>query len=182
MPLVLLLTAGDVIMMPRAAGGQPQREGLPLPGEVAPVRGAHPREVRMRGEVPCAEVISTVNRQVSEKRGRSVNVVVIARGLGSTKAWVAHCMRAYGRHVPASLDNAEDEDALEKFEEQEPEESAAEDVPEPGAKERDVEADENSHDQHELHADHPKGPMHEKERRVRPHPEPSNKDTDFEDQ
>jgi hypothetical protein len=177
MPLVLLLMAGDVIMMPRAAVGQSQVEGLPLPGEVAPVRGAHPREARMRGEVPCAEVISKVNHQVSVGKGRSVNVVVIARGLGSTKVWVAHCMRAYGRHVPASLENAEDEDALEKFEEQEPEESAAEDVPEPGAKERDVEADENSHDQHELHADHPKGPTHEKEHQLRPRPEPSDKDT-----
>jgi hypothetical protein len=180
-PLVLLLTVGDLVVMPRVAAGQPQLEGFPLSGGVGAAPDATPRAARLRAQVPCAEVISAQSQQVGLEKGRSVNVVALARRLGSTKTWVAHCMLAYGRHVPVSLKDAQDEDALEKLEEQEPEESAAEDVEEPGAKERDVEADENSKDQHELHADHPKAPVIEKERQPRPRPERSDEDNDFEE-
>jgi len=95
---------------------------------------------------------------------------MVAKQMGTTQMWVAQCMRAYGRRVPANLENVQNENTVEDFEDQEPEESASEDVSEPGARERDPLADENSRDRAALRADGAAQPTPEKERvfKIRP--------------
>jgi hypothetical protein len=90
------------------------------------------------GRVPCDRVISKVNREVRIVRGESVDISHVAKQLGTSVAWVEHCMRMFGRrpkrpgHEAAGSLEAE----IESFEEEEPEEAFAEDVEEPGARER----------------------------------------------
>lgn len=151
----------------RQPGEPPQEEegsGVPLPG-------ATPRAARLRGPVPCDEIVAHIDHERAVQKGGAVNLAVMARELGTTAPWTARCLLAYGRRVPRSSETFQDEDQLEKFEEQEPEETAPEDVEEPGAHERDEVADENSRDRRELHVDNPLKPAPEKERLLREHPE-----------
>jgi len=89
-------------------------------------------------------------------------------------------MRAYGRRVPANLENTQNEDVVEEFEEQEPEESATEDLTEPGARERDSLADENSQDRQRLRADNSAQTGQEKETVLHLRPENTEKQTGWE--
>lgn len=90
------------------------------------------------GAVSCVQVISRVNHAVGKEGGRLPDMSLIARHLGTSPAWVEHCMRVYGRRPKRpGLEAAEaHEERLEEFEEAEPEESAPEDVEEFGARER----------------------------------------------
>jgi hypothetical protein len=89
--------------------------------------------------VPCPEVMSEVTRQTSKLRGKSADMSEVAKKLGTSAAWVEHCMRTYGRraHRPGLESQEGREQRLEALEEDEPEESAQEDVEEPG--EHDIE-------------------------------------------
>jgi hypothetical protein len=157
---------------------------------VVPVPGATPRAARMRGQVPCERVISNLDRNMRPLKGRAANVesqkgreatiAMIAKHLGTTQLWVAQCMRAYGRRVPANLENVQNEEVVEDFEEQEPEESAAEDLTEPGARERDALADENSQDRQRLRADNAAQTGQEKESVLRLRPQSSEEQTGWE--
>lgn len=90
------------------------------------------------GRVACDVVISAVHRQVGILRGRSADLSLVAKRLGTTVPWIEHCMRAYGRRPKRpGLESAEArEEQLESFEDEEPEEAFHEDVEEPGARER----------------------------------------------
>ncbi len=157
---------------------------------LVPVPGATPRAARMRGQVPCEEIISSLDRSarplkgraaaVESQKGREATVAMIAKHLGTTQMWVAQCMRAYGRRVPANLENTQNEDVVEEFEEQEPEESATEDLTEPGARERDSLADENSQDRQRLRADNSAQTGQEKETVLHLRPENTEKQTGWE--
>ncbi len=58
---------------------------------------------------------------------------MIAHKLGSSPAWVEHCMLAYGRRPKRPGREGEEarEERIEKWEEEEPEEAAAEDAEAP---------------------------------------------------
>jgi len=165
---VLARPSGVFAQFPLRQPGEPPLEeegaGVPLPG-------ATPRAARLRGPVPCEEIIAHVDHERASQKGGAVNLAVMARQLGTTEPWTARCLLAYGRRVPRSSEAVQDEDQLEKFEEQEPEETAPEDVEEPGAHERDEVRDENSQDRRELHVDNPLKPAPEKERALRDRPE-----------
>jgi len=164
---------------PDAAVGQYplQRPGEPPfqdEATEAPVPGSTTRAARPRSAVPCEEVVSRNDHHLGVEKGRSANLAVIARDLGTTKQWLVHCLLVYGRRVPESFETADDEDLLEKLEAEEPEETAPEDAEEPGARERNEALDENSEDRRELHVDNPLKPAPEKERVLRPRPESPN--------
>lgn len=174
--------------MPHTAAAQaaPQAAG----NNVVPVPGATPRAARLHGQVPCEQVISRLDRNtrplkgraanVEAQKGRQATVAAIAKRLGTTQLWVAQCMRAYGRRVPANLQDVQNEDVIEEFEEQEPEESATEDLAEPGARERDALADENSQDRQRLRADDASKTGREKERVLKLRPESTEEQTGWE--
>ncbi len=90
------------------------------------------------GRVPCDRVISRVNREVRIIHGESVDISHVAKQLGTSIAWVEHCMRMFGRRPKRPGHEAAEslEAEIESFEEEEPEEAFAEDVEEPGARER----------------------------------------------
>lgn len=169
---IVLVAAAVAVMFGLAATAQepPELQGADL----VPVPGATPQAARLHGQVPCEQIISRLNRtarplkgrasQVESQKEREATVAMIAKQTGTTQLWVAQCMRAYGRRVPANLENVQNEDVVEDFEEQDPEESASEDLSEPGARERDPLADENSRDRARLRADNATQPPPEKER------------------
>lgn len=179
---ILLITMGGALVGPWMAAAQYPRK--PLGNSVVPVPGATPQAARLRGQVPCEEIISRLDRNlraekghaatVEDQRARAGTVATIAKRVGTTQLWVAQCMRAYGRRVPASLENVQNEDVVEQFEEQEPEESEPEDLTEPGARERNPLEDENSQDRSRLRADNPNNqptPGKEKESVLRLRPQ-----------
>ena len=88
--------------------------------------------------VSCDRVLSTANREVRLSKGGTADLSAIARGLGTTVAWVEHCMLAYGRRPrrPGYQTAESRETELERLESDEPEEEFPEDVEEPGARER----------------------------------------------
>ena len=83
------------------------------------------------GQVPCSDVIRQVNQQIG--RGGTPILSTIAHKLGSSPAWVEHCMLAYGRRPKRPGREGEEarEERVEKWEEGEPEERAAEDAEAP---------------------------------------------------
>jgi len=104
----------------------------------------HKRE-SMRGpsgerRVPCDAVIAAISREVRVQKGRSADMSLVAKRLGTDISWVEHCMLIYGRRPKRpGLESAETREArMEHWEEDEPEESATEDVQEPGAQERET--------------------------------------------
>ena len=168
---IVLLPVGVAVATPRAAAAQEPPEMSD--DNLIPVPGARPQAARMRGQIPCERIISKVDQNlrplkgraanVESQKGREATVAMVARQLGTTQMWVAQCMRAYGRRVPANLENVQNEDMVEEFEDQEPEESASEDLTEPGARERNASMDENSQDRQTLRAENPDQPAQEKE-------------------
>ena len=182
---ILLVAVGGAVLTPRTSAAQ---YPLEAPGNnVVPVPGATPQAARMRGQVPCEQIISSLNRNtrpltgrastVETEKEREATVAMIAKRNGTTQLWVAQCMRAYGRRVPMNLENVQNEDVVEQFEDQEPEESAAEDLSEPGARERDLVADENSQDRQRIRADNANESAPEKERVLRLRPDSSREPT-----
>ena len=179
---IWLLTAGGGVV-PQLAAAQDSQEA---PGRnLVPVPGAAQQAARMRGRIPCAQVISRLDRNLRAERGRPANVedpkeraatvATIAKQTGTTRLWVAQCMRAYGRRVPPSLEGFQNEDLVEEFEEQESEESGTEDLTEPGGRERNPISDENSQDRQRIRAADPN--WQQKETLLRPHLEDSQPDT-----
>lgn len=85
-------------------------------------------------QIACADVISEVNRSIRLNGGTSPEISRLAKRLGSTPAWVEHCMRVYGRRARRpGLESTEGrESRLEQFESDEAEEIAPEDIEEPG--------------------------------------------------
>lgn len=108
------------------------------------------------GGVACSSVIAQINHGVTAEHGRAADMSHIAKTLGTSPAWVEHCMLAYGRRPKRpGLESAEGrEERLESLEENEPEETAPEDKEEEGAPER------------------PEHPEKERQLKVRPTPTP----------
>jgi hypothetical protein len=90
------------------------------------------------GRVPCVEIVRKATSYTSRTRGKIVDVSELAKQMGTSVAWVEHCLRAFGRRPKRpSLESHEGREAeLEMLEDEEPEESFAEDQEEPGARER----------------------------------------------
>ena len=159
--IVPLAVGATAIMLRTAAAQLPPQSSSDNP---VPVRGATPQAARLRGRISCESIISQLNQDVSrgskgtfaklapEKRLENI-IADIAQKLGTTRMWVVRCMQVYGRRLPASIVNVQDDYALEELEEQEPEESAPEDLPEPGERERDTLGEENSADRQGLKED-----------------------------
>lgn len=86
------------------------------------------------GQVACADVVSQVNKSIRVSGGESPEIARIAKDLGTTPAWVEHCMRVYGRRArrPGVESMEGRESRLEQYESDDPEETAPEDVEEPG--------------------------------------------------
>ena len=130
------------------------------------------------GAIPDDVAIATCLGAV--ERGISLIDTAPIYGHGRSEEIVGKAMRAYGRRVPANLENTQNEDVVEEFEEQEPEESATEDLTEPGARERDSLADENSQDRQRLRADNSAQTGQEKETVLHLRPENTEKQTGWE--
>jgi hypothetical protein len=170
--VIVLLAVGTTVMTTRPSTAQYPMDTTENP--VVPVPGATPHAARLRGQVPCEQIISNLDRNTRPVKGRAANtegqkqraatVAMLAKRMGTTQLWVTQCMRAYGRRVPAVLENVQNEDVVEEFEEQEPEESAADDLSEPGGRERDPIRDENSQDRQRLRAENPTPAGEERER------------------
>jgi hypothetical protein len=152
----LLFLAVSVVAC-AAAAQSPSEIG----NNVVPVPGATPHAARLRGPVPCDQVIARLDHNLRIETGRQAKVPGdkeradsidhVARRLGTTQLWVTQCMRAYGRRLPAALDNVQDpEDLIEDLEAEEPEESAPEDLEEPGARARNPLVDDNRQDRQEI--------------------------------
>ncbi len=90
------------------------------------------------GQVPCADVMHRVNREVTALRGGNPDLSEIAKTLGSTPAWVEHCMYTYGRRPKRpGRESAETREArFEKMEEEEPEEPEEKGPEEAGEEEK----------------------------------------------
>jgi hypothetical protein len=89
----------------------------------------------LQRRIPCEQVVSQADHDTAARRGRAVDVGVVARQLGASATWVERCLRVYGRRAKRSdLESAEiRERRLESFEENEPEAIAPEEVEEEGA-------------------------------------------------
>jgi hypothetical protein len=120
---------------------------LRVPGQA---KSAGRREIILDEDVPqgdhtkrrvaCAEVISSVNHDLSIQHGRSADLARIARDLETNVTWVEHCMLAYGRRPKSEDEETSEahETLLEQMEEDEPEETAPEDAAEDNVRERRV--------------------------------------------
>ena len=75
-------------------------------------------------QIECPKVISVISRNTSGGAGRGPDISEIAKDLGTSVAWIEHCMRTYGRRPRRpGLESAEGrESRLEAMESYEPEE------------------------------------------------------------
>ena len=87
------------------------------------------------GQVPCAKVVSELNKMKRSEDKLILAMEKVARKLDTSPIWVENCMRVYGRTVPSkvAIDLELREDLLEQLEEGElaPEDRAPEDLREP---------------------------------------------------
>ena len=84
-------------------------------------------------------MIKRVDHDKTVREGHSANIFAVAKAVGTSGAWVEHCMEVYGRHPAHSnveSGESERETRLEELEENEPEETLSEDVESPGEREQ----------------------------------------------
>ena len=104
-----------------------------------PATQHEPAAVGAPRRVGCDEVIRKVDHDKSVRQGYTANVFAVAKALGTSSAWVEHCMGVYGRqprHASAETGESEREERLEDLEENEPEERMSEDIEAPGEREQ----------------------------------------------
>ncbi len=99
---------------------------------------ANPVRRARGGAVPCADVMHLVNHEITALSTERPDLSEIAKTLGSTPAWVEHCMLVYGRRpTRPGMESSEGREAkFEKFEEDEPEEPEEQASEEAGEEEK----------------------------------------------
>lgn len=112
-----------------------QEQGSSKPPSAASESAEESGGVKRR--VPCPDVLSEANHDVTRDPRRRVDLSRIAKRLNTSTLWVEHCMIIYGRRARRpGIESAESrEQRLENWEENEPEEAAAEDTEERGERE-----------------------------------------------
>lgn len=94
-----------------------------------------PTTASATSQVPCATVMSELNRVRKSEEKLILAMEKVAKKLDTTPLWVENCMRVYGRSVPREviIDQDRREQLLERLEEVElgPEDLAPEDLAAP---------------------------------------------------
>jgi hypothetical protein len=95
----------------------------------------HPIIAGAASQVPCAKVLSELNKMRRSEDKLILAMEKVAKKLDTSPIWVENCMRIYGRTVPqrVTIDPEQREDVAEIMEESDPapEDRAVEDLREP---------------------------------------------------